>query len=404
MKFNFLKKFAVALCLIVPLAIMATGCTLVDTEARVSTVAELKDAITNAKAGDKIILDADLVIDETIVIDKNITLDLNGKTISNTQDVWSDKNWSLISITSGAEVTLDGDGKLIAKENDCYGIDLKDGSKLTINSGYINGNVHSVYVLEGTLTVNGGKFEVQQTYPTEGLEYEFVLNCYDANREAGTAKIIVYGGEFVKFNPANCSAEGAGTNFVAEGYVSTANEDGTLYTVSQQLDELEGTWTWNKWTLTFDGKGNLTVNSGYGDNTVQYTYNAATKTVTFTFGSEDYEGKYDGTYLTVSDEYGDVLSDAKFTKKAEETEETLDEIAGTWTFGDWSLTFDGKGKLSASNGATSANVDYTYNAEKKTLEFSFAGYDYSGKYDGTNLIISDEYDEILVSNKFTKKA
>ncbi len=233
MKFNFLKKFAVALCLIVPLAIMATGCTLVDTEARVSTVAELKDAITNAKAGDKIILDADLVIDETIVIDKNITLDLNGKTISNTQDVWSDKNWSLISITSGAEVTLDGDGKLIAKENDCYGIDLKDGSKLTINSGYINGNVHSVYVLEGTLTVNGGKFEVQQTYPTEGLEYEFVLNCYDANREAGTAKIIVYGGEFVKFNPANCKAEGANTNFVADGYVSYANEDGTLYTVTK---------------------------------------------------------------------------------------------------------------------------------------------------------------------------
>ena len=148
----------------------------------------------------------------------------------------------------------------------------------------------------------------------------------------------------------------------------------------------------------------MTVNSGYGDNAVQYTYNAATKTVTFTFGSEDYEGKYDGTYLTVSDEYGDVLSDAKFTKKAEETEETLDEIAGTWTFGDWSLTFDGKGKLTASNGATSANVDYTYNAEKKTLEFTFAGYDYSGKYDGTNLIISDEYDEILVSNKFTKKA
>ena len=81
MKLNFFKKFLAALCLIVPIAIMATGCTLVDTEARVSTVAELKDAIANAKAGDKIILDADLVIDETIVIDKNITLDLNGRTL-----------------------------------------------------------------------------------------------------------------------------------------------------------------------------------------------------------------------------------------------------------------------------------------------------------------------------------
>ena len=286
----------------------------------VGTLEQLKAALKNALNGNTIILTADIVTDQTLVIDKDITLNLNGKTLSNTVDIWNDaegvKTWSLISVANGAKVTLDGDGKLLAKENDCFGIDVCDGAELTINSGYINGNIHAVYVYEGTLTVNGGKFEIQQTFATVGKEYEFVLNCYDANRELGTAKIVVYGGEFVKFNPANCSAEGAGTNFVAEGYVSTANEDGTLYTVSQQLDELEGTWTWNKWTLTFDGKG----------------------------------------------------------------------------------------KLSASNGATSANVDYTYNAEKKTLEFSFAGYDYSGKYDGTNLIISDEYDEILVSNKFTKKA
>ena len=284
----------------------------------VGTAEELKAALKNAVNGNTIIFTADMVIDRTLVIDKSITLNLNGKTLSNTTDLWNDaegvKTWSLISVAGGATVTLDGNGKLLAKENDCFGIDVCDGSKLTINSGYINGNVHAVYVFEGTLTVNGGKFEVQQ--PSNIDPYGFVLNCYDANREAGTAKIVVYGGEFVKFNPANCMAEGAGTNFVAEGYVSTANEDGTLYTVSQQLDELEG----------------------------------------------------------------------------------------TWTFGDWSLTFDGKGTLAADNGATSANVAYTYNAEKKTLEFTFAGYDYSGKYDGTNLIISDEYEEILINNKFVKAA
>lgn len=231
MKFNFLKKFAVALCLIVPIAIMATGCTLVDTEARVSTAEELKEAISNANAGDKIVLDADIVIDETIAIDKNITLDLNGKTISNTQDIWSDVNWSLISITSGAEVTLDGDGKLLAKENDCYCIDVQDGSKLTINSGYINGNISAIYAYEGTVTINGGKFEIQQLADGFKNPYSFVLNCLDGAFKEGKAKITVYGGQFVNFDPAN-SDSGEG-NLLAEGYVSTANEDGTLYTVTK---------------------------------------------------------------------------------------------------------------------------------------------------------------------------
>lgn len=231
MKLNFFKKFLAALCLIVPIAIMATGCTLVDTEARVSTVDELKDAIANAKAGDKIILDADLVIDETIVIDKNITLDLNGKTISNTQDLWSDVNWSLISITSGAEVTLDGDGKLIAKENDCYGIDVQDGSKLTVNSGNIKGNISAIYAYEGTVTINGGKFEIQQLADGFKNPYSFVLNCYDSAFAEGKAKITVYGGEFVNFDPAN-SDSGEG-NLLAEGCVSAANEDGTIYTVTK---------------------------------------------------------------------------------------------------------------------------------------------------------------------------
>lgn len=205
----------------------------------VSTAAELESAIENAIDGNTVKLTADVVIDHTLVIDDDITLDLNGKTISNTSDIWSDDDWSLVSITRCAKVTIDGNGKFLAKENDCYAVDVRDGSELTIESGYFNGNVHAVYVLEGKLTVNGGKFEVQQPYPGAGKEYEFVLNCYDANRKAGTAKIIVYGGEFVKFNPADCKAEGEGTNFVAEGYVSTAKGDGTIYTVMARPETYE---------------------------------------------------------------------------------------------------------------------------------------------------------------------
>ncbi len=156
------------------------------------------------------------------------TLDLNGKTIFNTNDVWENKttingvteeNWSLLSAKTGTLV-INGDGKVAAKANDCYAADVRDGGKMIINGGHFVGNIHAVYVYEGELEVNGGTFEVIQKYPKEGLEDEFVLNCYDKNRADGTAKITVKGGKFINFNPADCKAEGEHTNFVADGYAS----------------------------------------------------------------------------------------------------------------------------------------------------------------------------------------
>ena len=53
------------------------------------------------------------------------------------------------------------------------------------------------------------------------------------NHANGTAKITVKGGTFVNFNPADCQAEGAHTNFVADGYTvkSEAHGSDTWYTV-----------------------------------------------------------------------------------------------------------------------------------------------------------------------------
>ena len=41
---------------------------------------------------------------------------------------------------------------------------------------------------------------MQQKYSDADKADEFVLNCYDANRKNGTAKIIVTGGTFIGFN------------------------------------------------------------------------------------------------------------------------------------------------------------------------------------------------------------
>ena len=189
--------------------------------------------------GGKIVtLGKDIAPTETITVSGNVksTLDLDGKEMANTTDIWEHKgadNWSLVSARSGANLTITGNGTFAAKENDCYAVDVQDGSTVTITSGTFNGNIHAVYVLEGTAIIQGGFYSVQQKYPDSAKADEFVLNCYDANRANGTAKIIVTGGTFVNFNPADCQAEGAHTNFVADGYKVVTEPHGTdtWYTV-----------------------------------------------------------------------------------------------------------------------------------------------------------------------------
>ena len=192
------------------------------------------DALTTAaKEGGIITVNDDIAPSDTVVASGTVQLNMNGKKLANTADIWSDNNWSLVSARSGANLTITGNGTFAAKANDCYAVDVQDGSTVTITSGTFNGNIHAVYVLEGTAIIQGGFYSVQQKYPDSAKADEFVLNCYDANRANGTAKIIVTGGTFVNFNPADCQAEGAHTNFVADGYkvVTETHGTDTWYTV-----------------------------------------------------------------------------------------------------------------------------------------------------------------------------
>ena len=192
--------------------------------------ATLQGAIDAASDNATIVLQDDVVLDTCITISKTITLDLAGNKISNTEAVWDneDKIWSLVRVEGNGNLTLTGDGTLRALENDCYAVDIVDGGKCTIENGTYVGNIHAVYVFNGSLVVNGGTFSVQQKYNTE-RPYEYVLNCFDTNYKNETATINVTGGTFVNFDPSNCYAEGKGTNFCAEGYVSV--QDGDEYTV-----------------------------------------------------------------------------------------------------------------------------------------------------------------------------
>ena len=214
--------------------------------------------------GGEAILTEDLVLDKTVAVEtgKEVVLDLNGKTISNTTDIWNTaaNDWSLLSVRGGS-LTIKGAGTLQAKENDCFAVDVMDGGKVVIEDGIYVGNVHAVYVFEGSVEIKGGKYSIQQ--PSElPSPYGYVLNCYDANCKNGTAKIMVSGGEFVKFNPADCAAEGAHTNFLADGYMSVEAEEG-VWTVVRGTKPVVMTTAELRATLT------AFTSAGSGDNIIK---------------------------------------------------------------------------------------------------------------------------------------
>ena len=189
--------------------------------------ATLAAAVDAAQNGDTITLLADVEQNTMLVIKKDITLDLAGKKIFNTTDIWSDANGSYELLSIEAKVTITGNGTIDAKENDCYTINVKNGD-LTIENGTFYGNISVVQVEKGTLTINGGKFDLHQKWKDKNT---YLINCIDDAFVAKTAKVAIYGGEFVDFDP-NVSPEqkidGKTPSFAAPGVGITKNENNTF--------------------------------------------------------------------------------------------------------------------------------------------------------------------------------
>lgn len=207
--------------------------------AGITTQEALVDAIGRTSDGGTVTLGGNIEVKSTIrIIDKNITLNMNGHQIYNKSNVWNQEtdSWSLVSVGSGAELTIEGNGTFQTLKDDCYAIDIVDGGRCIIKNGEFNGNISAVYVLEGDLVVNGGRFSIQQT--DQNKEYAFLLNCFDENYKNGKARITVNGGTFENFNPRACAAESTGntTNFCASGCIveeTTQDNNNKNYTVTK---------------------------------------------------------------------------------------------------------------------------------------------------------------------------
>ena len=201
----------------------------------VVNAAELKESLVN---GGTVAVNKDIKTDNIadnadsrVIISQPTTLNLDAKIIS--PDNMGNNNTNFCALIVDADTTINAtaNGGIDTGVNGGYGINVRNGSNLTINGGYYYGGGTAVQVQKGTLTITGGTFACEP-YGAP-YYYNFLLNCVDSAYKDGTAKIIVKGGTFVNFDPSNNSAEGAGTNFVADGYTVTSEVKGndTYYTV-----------------------------------------------------------------------------------------------------------------------------------------------------------------------------
>jgi hypothetical protein len=182
----------------------------------------------------------------TVKITEDVTISRFGPGIFAKNNVKLNlNNHNLISTTAGSygaimsrgtqEITIYGKGTIDSGDGICIEANSKDstinltGSTTVYQANRPDGEL--IYCYEGTINITNG------TFKNNGSPY--LLNCYDANYKNGTAKIIVTGGKFYDFNPADNRAEGEHTSFVPEGYhveTSTVVEEEvehTVYTVKK---------------------------------------------------------------------------------------------------------------------------------------------------------------------------
>ena len=207
-------------------------------DANATSADELKAALKNGgdiNISKNIYTDNTDSIDARMIISKPTTLNLDKKIISPDNMGNNNINFTALIVSADTTINASDKGGIDTGTNGGYGINVKNGAKLTINGGYYYGGGTAVQVQKGTLIINDGTFACEP-YDNPTYGYNFQINCIDSAYKDGTAKVIIKGGTFINFNPADCKAEGAGTNFVAEGYkvVSEAHGSDTWYKVVKE--------------------------------------------------------------------------------------------------------------------------------------------------------------------------
>lgn len=183
-------------------------------------VFDAQTLMAELNAGNSVVLNADLVLDESVILNlagKDVTIDLNGHNIIGSKKFYDTAkgNWSVISVRGG-KLTINGEGNIFAatgaieeapKYIEDFALDIQNGAEVVINGGNFKGNDTAVYVLVGSVEINGGTFEVYDNGLSYGARYN--INALDSAFTGGTAKITIKGGTFFEFDPTRAPEAGS---------------------------------------------------------------------------------------------------------------------------------------------------------------------------------------------------
>ena len=195
------------------------------------------DLVASLKKKNNIpVLGMDMNVSKTISLTqsgKNY-LNLNGHELTSDYIAGTTANKSAVvyyraPIVPTGTLTISGEGSVIGKDGN-YAVGVERGT-VNITGGTYEGSATAIYAIgSGKVNISGGHFRVQHT-PGDMDACKFTINKYDSST---SAKITITGGTFENFNPADNTADGAGTNYVADGYtvVSEPQSNGDIwYTV-----------------------------------------------------------------------------------------------------------------------------------------------------------------------------
>lgn len=178
---------------------------------------------------------------EPIIVEGTVKLDMGGKTITgptfptayDTEGNVTETDSYGLWVKEGGEIVIDGAG-IIEAQPATYSMAVwANGGKVVINNGtFKNGEGSDLIYASagGQVEIYGGEF-----FPgyipagTEGTAQPYcALNLKNDGKDG--SKIVVYGGKFHNFNPADNKSETAAwrdanpNQFVAEGYISVEVE------------------------------------------------------------------------------------------------------------------------------------------------------------------------------------
>lgn len=203
--------------------------------------ATLQEAIDDAETGSTITLTENIDVadlkDTTknhfVIAEKTLTFDLNGKTVK------GDGCDGVFDVKGAANVTIKGNGYVVAKECSCgyaMAVWAHENAQVTIENGSfsqtmitpeedLKGQYDMIYARgNGKITILGGRYE--------SVRPRWTLNVHNGSTNAS---IEVKGGTFIGYNPGVSDTEdqGAGVNinYVAEGYTVEKENDSDQYTV-----------------------------------------------------------------------------------------------------------------------------------------------------------------------------